>query len=65
MSNLHQVFSVHVTHDRDGSALLWRYCAMLCTSGFVNGVVFADRPNACQELDAKRAHTQTQQKQHG
>jgi len=34
--NLHPIF-VHVC----GSALLWRRCDMLCTSGFMDAVIFA------------------------
>jgi len=32
-------FSIHVTCDR-GSVLLWRLCNTLCTSGFVDDVMF-------------------------
>ena len=39
----HTKFPVHrsyVTYDR-GSVILWRQCYVLCTSGFVNDVVFS------------------------
>jgi len=36
-------FSVHVTYGR-GSVLLWRRSDMLCTSGFVCGVIFSHKP---------------------
>ena len=41
-SDLHQVF-VHVTYGR-GSVLLWRRSDTLCTSGFMNDVIFAHKP---------------------
>jgi len=36
-------FAVHVTHGR-GSVLLWRRSDMLCTSGFMDDVIFAHQP---------------------
>ena len=39
-SDLHQLFFEHVIHGR-GSVLLWRRGDMLCTSGFMDDVVFA------------------------
>ena len=36
-------FVVHVIYGR-GSVLLWRRSDMLCTSGFIDDVVFAHRP---------------------
>jgi len=33
----------HVTHGR-GSVLLWRRSDMLCTSGFMDDVIFAHKP---------------------
>ena len=41
-SDLHQIF-VHVTYGRS-SVLLWRRSDMLCTSGFMDDVVFAHKP---------------------
>jgi len=41
-SELHQIF-VHVTYGR-GSVLLWRRSDTLCTSGFMDDVVFAHKP---------------------
>ena len=41
-SDLHQVF-VHVTYGR-GSVILWRRSDTLCTSGFMNDVIFAHKP---------------------
>jgi len=38
-SDLHQIF-VHVTYVR-GSVLLWRRGDKLCTSGFMDDVIFA------------------------
>ena len=37
-----QIF-VHVTYDR-GSVLLWRRSDTLCTSGFMDDVIFAHKP---------------------
>jgi len=37
--SLHEIF-VHVTHAR-GSVLLCRRCSTLCTSGFIDDVIFA------------------------
>ena len=34
------IFFVHVTRGR-GSVLLWRRCDILCTSGFMDDVIFA------------------------
>jgi len=34
------ILSVHVTYGR-GSVLLWRQCNMLCTSGFVDDIMFS------------------------
>ena len=42
-SDLHQIF-VHVTHGR-GSVLLWRRSDKLCTSGFMDDVIFAHKPS--------------------
>jgi len=39
MSNLHQIFE-NVTYGC-GSVILWRRSDMLCTSGFVDDVIFA------------------------
>jgi len=39
-SDLHQIF-VHVTYGR-GSVLLWRRNDTLCTSGFMDYVIFAN-----------------------
>ena len=36
-------FSVYVTYDR-GSVLLWRHSDTLCTSGFMDDVIFAYKP---------------------
>ena len=36
-------FFVHVTYDR-GLVILWRRSDKLCTSGFMNDVIFAYRP---------------------
>ena len=36
-------FFVHVTYGR-GSVLLWRRSDTLCTSGFMNDVIFAHKP---------------------
>jgi len=41
-SDLHQIF-VHVTYGR-GSVLLWQCSYKLCTSGFMDGVIFAHKP---------------------
>jgi len=41
-SDLHQIF-VHVTYGR-GSVLLWRRSDTLCTSGFMDDVMFAHKP---------------------
>jgi len=35
--------SVHVTYGR-GSVLLWRRNDMLCTSGFMDNIIFAQKP---------------------
>jgi len=37
------IFSVHVTYAC-GSVLLWRRSNMLCTSGFMDDVMFAHKP---------------------
>ena len=42
MSDLYQFF-VLVTYGR-GSVLLWRYCNMLCTSGFMDDVIIVHKP---------------------
>jgi len=42
-ADLHQFFFVHVTYGR-GSILLWRCGDMLCTSGFMDDVIFAHKP---------------------
>jgi len=34
---------VHVTYGR-GSVLLWQHSDMLCTSGFMDDVIFAHKP---------------------
>ena len=41
-SDLHQIY-VHVTYGR-GSVLLWRRSDTLCTSGFMDDVIFAHKP---------------------
>jgi len=41
-SDLHQIF-VHVTYGR-GSVLLWQRSDTLCTSGFMDDVMFAHKP---------------------
>jgi len=41
MSDLHQFFA-RVTSG-SGSVLLWRRSDMLCTSGFMDNVIFADK----------------------
>jgi len=41
-SDLHQIFA-HVTYGRS-SVLFWRRSDMLCTSGFMDDVVFAHKP---------------------
>jgi len=41
-SDLHQIF-VPVTYGR-GSVLLWRRSDKLCTSGFMDDVIFAHKP---------------------
>jgi len=41
-SDLHRI-SVHVTYGR-GSAPLWRRSDTLCTSGFMDDVIFAHKP---------------------
>jgi len=41
-SDLHYIF-MHVTYG-SGSVLLWRRSDMLCTSGFVNDVMFVRKP---------------------
>ena len=41
-SDLHHFF-VHITYGR-GSVLLWRRSDTLCTSGFMDDVVFAHKP---------------------
>jgi len=41
-SNLHHFFA-HATYGR-GSVLLWRCSDTLCTSGFMNDVIFAHKP---------------------
>ena len=41
-SDLHQIF-VRVTYGR-GYVLLWRRNDMLCTSGFMDDVIFAHKP---------------------
>jgi len=46
-SDLHQIF-VHVTYGR-GSVLLWRRSDMLCTSGFMDDVIFALKPRLLDE----------------
>jgi len=38
-SDLHRIF-VHVTYGR-GSVLIWRRSDTLCTSGFMDDVIFA------------------------
>ena len=38
LRDLYQIF-VHVAYDR-GSVLLRRRCDTLCTSGFVDGIIF-------------------------
>jgi len=43
MAELHQIF-VHVAYGR-GSVLVWRRCDTLCTSGFVDDLVFSHMPN--------------------
>jgi len=40
-SDLHQFF-VHITYGL-GSVLLWRLSDMLCTSGFMDDVIFAHK----------------------
>jgi len=46
MSDLHQDFC-HVTHGRGrSSVLLWRRSDMLCTSGFIDDVIFAHKPGS-------------------
>jgi len=40
--NLHQIFA-HVTYGR-GSVLLWQHSDKLCTSGFMDDVIFAHKP---------------------
>jgi len=42
MPNLHQIFA-HVTYGR-GSVLLWQHSDKLCTSGFMDDVIFAHKP---------------------
>jgi len=41
-TRLHQIF-VHVTYAR-GSVLLWRRRDTLCTSGFMDDVIFVHKP---------------------
>jgi len=41
-SDLHQIFA-HVTYGR-GSVLLWRRSDTLCTSGFMDDVIFTHKP---------------------
>jgi len=41
-SDLHQIFA-HVTYGR-GSVLLWQHSDKLCTSGFMDDVIFAHKP---------------------
>ena len=36
-------FFVHVTYGR-GSVLIWRHSDMLCTSGFMDDIIFAHKP---------------------
>ena len=40
--DIHQLFA-QVTYGR-GAVLLWRRCDTLCTSGFVDDVMFAHKP---------------------
>jgi len=44
MPNLHQIF-VHVTYGR-GSVNFWQCCDTLCTSGFMDDIIFADKLKA-------------------
>ena len=37
------IFFIHVTHGR-GSVLIWRRSDTLCTSGFMDDVIFAHKP---------------------
>jgi len=41
-SDFHEIFA-YVTYGR-GSVLLWRRSDTLCTSGFMDYVIFADKP---------------------
>ena len=54
-------FFVHDTSGR-GSVLLWRRSDMLCTSGFMDDVMFANKPRlldvAAQLKRTQQAHTQ-------
>jgi len=43
-SKLHEIFCTY--YPGRGSVLLWRMCHMLCTSGFVNDVMFPIRRQA-------------------
>ena len=43
-SSIATKFFVHVTYGR-GSVLLWRLSDTLCTSGFVDDVIFAHKPS--------------------
>jgi len=48
ISDLHQI-SVHVTY-KCGLVLLCRRCEMLCTSGFMDGIIFAHATTATTGL---------------
>ena len=56
-SDLHQIFA-RVTYGR-GSVLLWRRSDTLCTSGFMDDVIFAHLPSCSTSLPRWSAvHTQ-------
>jgi len=43
MSDRHQIFFMRVAYGRS-SIFFWRRSDMLCTSGFMNDVIFAHKP---------------------
>jgi len=48
-SDLHQMFLVRVTYGR-GSVVVWRRSDKLCTSGFMDDVIFAHKPRLLDVL---------------
>ena len=55
--DIHQLF-VQVTYGR-GAVLLWRRCDTLCTSGFVDDVMFAHQPTLLDVAAQLKRNTHT------